>query len=189
MKKMVILLIVSLMATSAFAVVDPDPNMLGMYLDLNADVTCGPAMMGNVYVILTNPTYGEVNGAEFGFDVVGGPMFVLSTTWPLEAVAIGGYDNVSRGDWACGFAPIVTSEATVVCTMQVLPQGPTSIILTGNNIPSGEPGLPAILDAGVVTNVGLSAGIGGTAVAMGTPCEDVVATEKASFESLKSLYR
>ena len=188
MKKLVVLMLAMLIDGSAFAVIDPDNNMLGMYLDLDANVVCGPAAQSNLYVILTNPTYPEVNGVEFGFDVVGGPMYALSTTWPPEAVAIGGFAG-NRGDWATGFAAIPTTEATVVCTMLVLPLGPTSIVLGANAIPSASPDLPAILVFGDVTEVGLSTGVGNPAVALGTACEDIVATEKASFDSLKSLYR
>ncbi len=38
MKTLVVLLMVSLMATSAFAVVDEDPDMIGVYFDANADL-------------------------------------------------------------------------------------------------------------------------------------------------------
>jgi len=188
MKKLVVLMLAMLVASSAFAVIDPDDNMLGMYLDMTADTVCGPAGQSNVYVILTNPTYPEVNGVEFGFDVIGGPMYVLSTTWPADAVAIGGFAG-NRGDWATGFAAMPTTEATVVCTMLALPLGPASIVMGANAIPSASPDLPAILVFGEVTEVGLSTGIGNAALALGTACEDIVATEKASFDSLKSLYR
>ena len=40
MKKLVVLLLASLVATSAFAVIDPDPNMMGVYFDRNADQNC-----------------------------------------------------------------------------------------------------------------------------------------------------
>lgn len=43
MKKLVVLLLVSLMATSAFAVVDPDPDMIGVYFDATADNNCTTA--------------------------------------------------------------------------------------------------------------------------------------------------
>ena len=37
MKKLVVLLLASLIATSAFAVIDPDPDMIGIYFDTNAE--------------------------------------------------------------------------------------------------------------------------------------------------------
>ena len=57
MKKLVVLLLVSLMAASAFAVTDPDPNMIGVYFDTDANDNCmivGPSTPFNAYVILTN---------------------------------------------------------------------------------------------------------------------------------------
>ena len=192
MKKLVVLMLAMLVVGSAVAVpIDEDADMLGMYLDMEATIVCGAAAQQNLYVILTNPTFPEVAGVEFGFDVIGGPMYVLATTWPIEEVAIGGFAG-SRGDWATAFAAIPTTEATVVCTMLVLPLGPSAIVLGSNEIPSDPlfPLMPTVLDQnGDVQTVGLSADVGNTAIALGTPCEDIVANEETSFDNIKSMFR
>ncbi len=67
MKKLVVILLVSMMAASAFAVTDPDPNMIGIYFDLNANDNCltiGPSIPFNAYLILTNSTAPTISAYE-----------------------------------------------------------------------------------------------------------------------------
>ena len=69
MKKLVILLLASLIATSAFAVIDPDPDMMGIYFDVDADINCftTPAnVLFFAYLILTNTTAPAINAYELG---------------------------------------------------------------------------------------------------------------------------
>jgi len=174
------------LVNSALAVFDPGDNLLGLYLDQNADVICGPAAQTPLYVILTNPTYPEINGVEFGVDVIGGPLYVLSMEWPEEAVAIGSFAD-QRGDWACGFAPLPTTATTLVCSMLILPLGPATIIIGANAIPSASPDQPCILVSGAVTEVGLPTYCNYVSYGRFGCCE--VPTRKTSFDHLKSLYR
>ena len=57
MKKLLAVAVVMLMATSAFAVVDPDTNMIGVYFDESADTNtmtgATPYETFPIYVILT----------------------------------------------------------------------------------------------------------------------------------------
>jgi hypothetical protein len=73
MKKLVVLLLASLVATSAFAVLDPDPDMMGIYFDTNADNNCLTSPSGvpfSAYLILTNTTAPAINAYELGLTVV-----------------------------------------------------------------------------------------------------------------------
>lgn len=62
------LILAFLAAPNAHAVVDPDPDGIGVYFDLDADVyeiTVGPGTPFHAYAILTNPTGSGVRGYEF----------------------------------------------------------------------------------------------------------------------------
>jgi hypothetical protein len=93
MKKLVVLLLVSLMATTAFAQIDPDTDMLGVYFDMGATDNCltiGPSVPFFAYVTITNPSAPEVHGLEFGYNLVStgapGTMFRLLNSLPANAV-------------------------------------------------------------------------------------------------------
>ena len=105
MKKLIVLLLTGLMATSAFAVIDPDNDMLGVYFDLNADSNCldiGPSIPFFVYVMITNPTAPQVRGLEFGYSITntGGPgtVFRLASILPPGAFDFGNSTDPMVGD-------------------------------------------------------------------------------------------
>jgi len=192
MKKLVVLLLASMVVGSAMAApVDPDPNMLGLYGDVEATVTSGPAAGHYVYVILTNPTVPYVNGVEFSVTPTGTVYFLPPILWeaantlPIDSSVPGGAMSV-----ACAWnsTPLPTSEATVLCALNILPIGPNDLTLGACLVPSGGITTPAILDeAGEVMQVGTSTN-GGVSYAMGTGTE-VVAVENVSLDQVKSLYR
>jgi len=198
MKSFLLAVLFILVWTTAFATLDPRDNCLGMYVDPYGNEWCGTANQSLVYVILTNSTFPEIRGVEFGFDVVGGPVHILSMTWPPQALAIGGFEGV-RGDWSVGFEPIPTTEATVLCEMNVLPLGPAGLNIGPNTLPSADPSLPSILDEnGDVQPVGIAETPSDPMSAPGTPSVSlglipydscVVGVKAISFERLKSLYR
>lgn len=67
----VILLIVCT-STAAHAVVDPDPDGVGVYFDMSADVNTqliGLFVPFDAYVILTNPSSAEIRSFEFAYSV------------------------------------------------------------------------------------------------------------------------
>jgi hypothetical protein len=198
MKKLVILLMLSLMATSAFAVVDPDPDMLGIYFDLNADDNC-LTTAANVpffaYVILTNPTVPGVEAFEFGYEnavPVGLEtlIFQLATTLPAGAIDVG--DGIpTGGNIIAGLAvPVPAAPATVLVTWQylLLTPMPVEMYLTASNPSSIPGGLPVIQAEGSLRQVGLSTGGPDNPVAtVNAGC--AVATESDTWGGLKSLYR
>jgi hypothetical protein len=196
MKKLVVLLMVSLMAASAFATVDEDPDMLGVYFDLNANDNCGtfgPSVPFNVYFMITNVSAANVFGVEFGYELVGGTglYFRLAEILPAGSLNVGTATNPAVGDYIVGFAnPIPGSGANAtVVTWQLLLLAPTSIdIYLGSSFSESIPdGLPAMEIGGTIAPLGLSTGIGNPAATINGDC--VVATDDVSFGSVKSLFR
>ncbi len=190
MKKLLVLVLAMTVASSAFAIIDPDPNSLGFYFDLTADTVevqdAGINSQHTMYVILTNPTFQNLGGIEYGY-VMEGSAFVLSNVWANpQALDIG-----SAGNHIVGFgAPTPTTEATLIATMTVLFLDPVAVnfTLTGTVPSSLDPALPTLLtDGDVLMSSGDSTDIGNINATINgaTP----VATDPVSFDAVKSLYR
>ena len=85
MKKLIVLLMAMLVASVAFAQIDPDTNMMGVYLDSGASVVCMDGVAGNTpvnaYVCLVNPNFEAIKGFECTPTV-----FVRLTGCPLRCV-------------------------------------------------------------------------------------------------------
>ena len=193
MKTIQATMVVLLMATCAFAVVDPDPNSIGLYFDENADVTCldGVALheLVTIFIILTRPTEDVIWGFELGYDLVGDALCVHneindSGTCPTT-------DDPGNIIWGF-FSPLPTSEATILATQIYLNMdselGPVTFHLHGSNPSSVDPAYPTLLlpdfelmVTGLSTTGGPSAQINGNC--------GVVAAERMSFDAVKSLYR
>jgi hypothetical protein len=199
MKKLVVLLLVSLMATSAFAVLDPDVNGVGMYFDTNADVNAleiGPGLQFQVYVMITNPEF-DVSGIEFGYNVITTPgsessYFRLSEVFPAGAINIGQNANAFLGDYVIGLAdPVPASPAVVMVTWTCMTLVPMAVefYVTPSSIPSlpGDP-VPAYEAGGFILPLQQSSGGPDAPVACVNSCTPV-AVEGASFGSVKSLFR
>ena len=205
MKKLVVLLMVSLMATSAFAVVDPDPDMMGVYFDLNADTHCTQAGVNipfMAYFCVTNPSALEIDAYEFGYRMevpagLEGLIFRLATN--IGNGAASGVDvGISGplgGDVIVGLAtPLPGGEVVIVHSMQYMLLSPMTVpvFLTASSPPSIPGDLPVVQEAGGdLMQVGLSTGGADVPVAMinddGTMCP--VAVEADTWGGLKSLYR
>lgn len=196
MKKLVVMLLASLfVANVALAVVDPDDNMMGIYFDMNADTYCmavGPYAPFDAYVMLTNPTFPAVFGYEFGFTYEGNLLFsgvALNGTGPIDVGGAVGNHIVGLG------APLAATPATLLATLTLIPLATTPIYfdLFGATPASiGDGSLPVILleNSGIAT-MGLSTGIGNFNAVLNYdgPCEDIVASDEASWDAVKSLYR
>jgi len=105
MKTLIIALTCLAIASTAFAQVDPDPDMIGVYFDLGATNNClqiSPHMPFFAYVIITNPTGVQVGGVEFGYNLVNtsgpGTLFRLATILPAGAVDLGNSTNLMVGN-------------------------------------------------------------------------------------------
>ena len=198
MKNLIVLVLISLMATSAFAVIDPDTDMLGVYFDLNADSNCldmGPSIPFMAFVTITNPSATEVHGLEFGYNLLnsGGPgtLFRLANILPAGAVDLGNSVDLVVGDYVVGLAsPLLGQAAVQFVTWQFMLLVPQTveIFLGPSSIESIADGLPAYEIGGSILPLGLSTGGPATAVAT-VNGECVVAVDNASFGSVKSLFR
>lgn len=199
MKKLVVLLLVSLMATSAFAQIDPDTDMLGVYFDTGAMENCtaaAPNVPFFAYVTITNPSAAEVHGLECGYAVsvpagMEGLIFRLANNLPSGAVDLGNSTDILLGDYVVGLAsPLPASSAVQFVTWQFMLLSPMTvdIFLGPSNIESIPDGLPAYEIGGAIQSLGLSTGGPGIPVAsINGDCP--VAIEEASFGSVKSLFR
>lgn len=91
MKYLLLLLFVLLFPSLAQATIDPDPDQIGVYFDLEAETSCIDADVNvpfDAYIIITNPT-SEVSAFAFSLclDVQPGMevlIFRLSHGWPVE---------------------------------------------------------------------------------------------------------
>jgi hypothetical protein len=193
MKKLLVLVLAMVLASSAFAVVDPDTNMVGFYFDETADtVTADVASFASipVYAIFTNPSFDALYGFEFGYAIDGIAMVTGTTYANPQALNVGQGNN-----YIVGFgAPTVCSEATLLLTMNIFntdaAAGPIAFTMTASEPSSNELGLPTMLAAdGLELPVGFSTIDGVHCAILNGGGEEVVATEPVSFDSVKSLYR
>ena len=193
MKKLIILLMALVMASTAFAIVDPDPDMMGMYFDLDADIPClegaTPYSTQLLYLTITNPSFDQLMGWEAGYGLVGEGQ-VLSVIFPPEQLPldVGGPGNHIVGFGGPMFMGPVNIVATIAALYLATDSSPLDFFLHGAD-PGSLPGdLPVVLlPGGVLMTLGLSAADGLVAQINGA-CQ-VVATEQLSFEGIKSLYR
>ncbi len=199
MKKLLVLVMISLMATSAFAVIDEDPDMLGVYFDANADqnqLTVDPGVQFYAYVMITNPSEAEVWGLEFGYDVVvpagmEGSFFRLNNILPAGSVDLGNSSDKLSGDYVAGLAEFLPGvPATTFVTWEFLLLAPMTmeIYLGPAGIQSIQDGLPAYEYGGLIKSLGLSTGGVDTPVAVVNGIGPI-AVETATFGGVKSLFR
>lgn len=154
------LLILALLTSAALAVIDEDDNVIGLYFDTDGNTDCLESVSPNsqvpCYIILTHPTFSELNGFELGFDY-GSELIHLGTTLAVsDALNVG-----SDGNLVVGFgSPLYTDEATMLATLNMMyldPAGtPTTLTLHGSNPSSLDAAYPSVLlDDGVIISTGL----------------------------------
>lgn len=191
MKKLIVLALTMLMASSAFAVIDPDTNMIGFYFDTAADVDCteaAPFAITPAYIILTNPDFEGLYGIEIAYTIEGN-YTNTGTVWANPQVI----DVGTPGNHIAGFgAPTPATEATLVMTLNLflMDDNPVIFNMSGTTPSSDtETGLPvALIEGEVIRTLGFHTVDGGHCAVLNGAC-DVVATESMSFDSVKSLYR
>lgn len=203
MKTLLVLLISCFMVVSAFAVMDPDPDMLGIYFDRNADENC--LTVGSVpffaYLILTNPSANAVDAYEFGFlnCVCTGTeqTFFMTASNIADGVVQGidvGIHTKIEGDYIVGLAePLVTSPATILHSWQYLCTAiqPIHMFVFGASVPSLPGGLPVVqnADGPVLMTLGLSTGGPDIPVASINADDCAVAVDHCTWGDVKALYR
>lgn len=200
MKAFQFLLVVCLVSSSALAVIDPDPDMMGIYFDLNADENCltiGASTPFNAYLILTNPTSSGITGYEFGLDVVvpagmEAMIFTLANYSYCESEWFPEYPVGMGGEYIVGLrSPCPTAPATVIHVWQymLLHVIPVEMYIHSISNPSIPGDLP-IVQTGEshLMQVGLSTGGPDIPVAtVNTDC--VVGEQEVNFGNVKALFR
>ena len=211
MKKLVVLLLVSLVATSAMAQIDPDPNSIGIYFDDGAMENCTtavPFVPFMAYYCLTNTTVGQVGFYEFGYEnIATGPefSFAFQQDFPangLDESIVGatfdiGSGNAYLGDhivaMGLGFPGV---PVTILHSKElILYQAQSVDMYLFESTQTSVPGrLPVVLDISLDPSefftCNQSTGGWEFPVAQINPPGDcVVALEAASFGSVKSLFR
>lgn len=211
MKKLVVLLLVSLMAASAMAQIDPDPNSIGIYFDETANdncITVGTVTPFWAYICLTNTTVGQIGFYEFGYNFVSnGPPFtwVMQQDLPaggLDETIVGATFDIGSGDAYTGDHIVAMGlgfpgqAVTVLHAKQFIMYAEQSVdmYLYESSQSSVAGKLPVVLDISLDPSefftCNQSTGGFDIPVAQVNPAGDcVVAEEAASFGSVKSLFR
>ncbi len=120
MRQSVTVLCCLLLAGSAFAVIDPSLDCIGIYFDLAAEVVMVDYPVNSMipaYLIITMPTCTTIGGWEcsLDFDMDAAPV-VGGWTYVGNALNI-----FSEPDFAVGYAePIATQEATLLVSFTLL---------------------------------------------------------------------
>jgi hypothetical protein len=188
-------LLVGMMPVGAGAVLDPTPDLLGVYFDTQGDIpdlNVGSNMPFNMHFILTEPSASQILGYEFSYQMNMQPsqealIFKLGHTLPpgINDLTMPVYDGLAgevRQSWP---APVPTSNAVILMTFQYLLLAPLTAYLTTGPayVETVVDGLPAYWD-------------GANTYPMGAPpCSGVIndycgiAVERESFGAVKALYR
>ncbi len=194
MKKLVALLIVSLMATSAFAIHDDGTDSFGIYFDAansnNCLASAGLYQPFPIFLVLMNPA-SATNGFECTVTPTGtAAFFALSTT-------LGGSGALDVDASANGFAvgaaanyPVVNGGLTLVTWSYMLTSpGALNFAITKASIPSMTGNLPVVTGDGVLRRCGIASGDVTLPVATINSGNCPVPAETSSFGSVKSLFR
>ncbi|MCB1183121.1 hypothetical protein KDM41_06795 [bacterium] len=187
-----------LLAGPAVAVIDPAPDVVGVYFDPNADtreVFVAPNVPFHVYVILTNPTHPEIWGFELGYELTpsgpAGTLFRLGRILPPDSINLGIDDDILAGSYVVGMAaPLPGAQAVVLVQWQfmLLTNMAVYFQLGPSEVQSIPDGLPAYEAGGVIVPMGLSFGC--WTPGSGSVNEECgLATEESTFGAVKALYR
>lgn len=195
--------ITTLSTPHTFAVVDPDPDGIGVYFDFNADVShimTEPGPPFYAYVILTNPTAEYLLDYEFAYRVIPTPglehlLIRLDMDFPdfvPHDLTTPYYEIISDEVSVRTFysTPMPGSSAVVLLTWQFLLLGPMEVefYFGPTNDEDGSSGqLGYNSEVGFVT---MNPSSGDTMLPVARVNGDgVVPIAETTFGSLKALYR
>ena len=188
MKKLVVLLMLGLFVSSAFAAVDPDANSVGFYWDTDANTTELAALLPyqSLYVVLVNPTFDGIKGLEFGIDW--DPTTNTCFGFMMPAADWTNYGN--NNQVIIGIAAAYPTTVTTVMGYFVMnATAPTYFTLRGLDSPSIEGDYPVVVDGNdEMYQIGCSVLPGEVAATIGVTGV-VVDAESETWGGVKSLYR
>jgi len=197
-------LLIAVSALAALSLLAPSTgfaeatNILSLYADeagTENTLTMSPYSQVDIYLVVTNP-YNTIRDSAIEF--LGGVEFavpaptnaiVLSWTWPVDVTDVGTGDSHIVG---FGQSLPVVDGSAVVCTLNIL-----------YNSASSDPGYFTLAPSDPASNPGFMACLDwaneGDIISLTPPFEsfdyhvlainDVVATERATMDAVKALYR
>lgn len=207
MKYLLLISFVLLFPPLALATVDPDPDQIGVYFDLEAETTCVATIQNvpfDAYIIITNPT-SEVSAFAFSLclDVqpgMEGLIFRLSHGWPIgcgidinPVIYDGCEDGFIRGcseplPAGPGGVVVLTEQYMLLADMLVeFRLGPTYAYDSTGAVVETPPHYAG--PDGEIIPLGISSGDPALPVAQINGDCSVVPVENATFGRVKGLYR
>ena len=172
-------------------------NMMGLYFDREAQSACldattlAPYAAFELYVILLNPTFPALYGFEFGMSVEGPGLLIEAQVENPNFVDVG-----SLGNHTIGFGvPTPMLDVNILLTFTIRYMSTVNetvcFVLRGSMPSSLDPLYPtALLEGGVLLSMGVvPSGPGGCTAIIDAALCNTTATDSASWDSLKSLYR
>ena len=167
MRVIFVVMLFALATVSAFASVDPHPDQIGVYFDVDEEVACTAGEQGTAvkaFVVVTNPS-SDIHGLEFGynFQAANTPLFTagvyppcIDTDLQWSGWPVGDYNNY------CGVVSAATDGNTVVAEVQILFVTPLEhmlIYLGPTTVEGIASEMPAYISSeGQVIPLGLSSG-------------------------------
>ena len=198
MKKLLAMLAIALLASSAMATVDPDPDGIGIYFDMDGDVVCTTtvAPFSNVvaYALATNPSATTgISGWEARMWTAGAAP--VAPAWTLAA----GLDvDDSPDGFQVGIgtvAPLPHGTTVLLATWSGFIMAPTDMVeffvsgVAGSVSFPNSPGYAAGDNAGDLREFQVSSGAGLDLPVAGINTCTVVANDDMTFSNVKALYR
>ena len=194
MKKLILPLVILLLSTTAFAQIDPDVDMMGIYFDTGANMVCANLPLyvySSAYVCITNASAPSgVSGFEFHVDISPPPIIPPVYTLPAGALNV-----MSPPNFVVGVvSPLPWMPSIPVVEISIMPIDPSPIYFTLSGvIPSsfvgGFPGYAVGNDPADLRSCGYSVGSPDIcAIANGPDCF-VVSSEARTWGSVKSIFR
>ena len=207
MKKFAILLALSMIASSAFALVDDGTSSLGFYFDNAGDTNCSapaPFVPFQAYFIVANPEVANMGGFEFAWRFAPAPAampIIQNFVLPPQALNIGTNFNIIVG---LGNG-LVTSEATVLVRIDMIllsAMDPETYVQVGPATPASHPGHAAYnnfadpaqiinMNFATVNGIDNTVGLDGWVVpgVAKMSCPGPVATESETWSGVKALFQ
>lgn len=194
MKKLLLLISVSILVLGAGLAQAGDT--MGLYFDLAGQSSCldattlAPFTIIDLYLLLLNPTYPELLGFEVGMTIEGpGTMLAANIANP-QFIDVG-----SPGNHVIGFGePMILEEVNHLITFEIMYTSTTQesvcFILHGSEPSSVDPLYPTALYNGeVLVPLGIEYYYENCSAIIDPDLCDIVSTDSATWDSLKSLYR
>lgn len=197
-----ILALALLQVGPAVAELDPAPDRLGIYFDLEEfsqfSQAYGAYILVPAYIVLANPTFPQVRRWEASLGIVGDPT-LLNVDF-----AGGGINSGSDTEYLVHLdTPLVCGTATLLATVNFLftPDFYSSCLYLGGAAQPSLPGdLPVVwpeddapvqVEPTVLFDNGVGAILGSSEIIIGYPhfCETVVEDRQIDWGAVKALYR